>query len=63
MLSRLPRNAPAWLDRLSEWLEPCPGGPDTVYRIDRVAVSTLELGRDTSRRSFIERMTRVVVFE
>ena len=22
MLSRLPRNAPAWLDRLSEWLEP-----------------------------------------
>ena len=22
MVSRLPRNAPAWLDRLSEWLEP-----------------------------------------
>ena len=22
VLSRLPRNAPAWLDRLSEWLEP-----------------------------------------
>ena len=22
MLSRLPRNAPAWLDRLSDWLEP-----------------------------------------
>ena len=22
MLSRLPRNAPAWLDRLSHWLEP-----------------------------------------
>ena len=22
MLSRLPRNAPAWLDRLSAWLEP-----------------------------------------
>jgi len=48
---------------LSEWLEPCPGGPDTVVRIDKVAVSTLELGRATSRRSFIERMTKVVVFE
>jgi len=50
------------ISALSEWLEPCPGGPETVRRIDRVAVSTLELGRATSRRAFIERITRVVVF-
>lgn len=50
------------ISALSEWLEPCPGGTDTVYRIDRVAVSTLELGRATERRAFIERITRIVIF-
>lgn len=47
---------------MSEFLEPCAGGPDTVRRVDRVAVTTLELGRDTERTAFIERITRVVVF-
>lgn len=50
------------ISALSEWIEPCDGGPETVFRIDRVAVSTLELGRSTSRRAFVERITRVVVF-
>ena len=47
---------------ISEWLEPCEGGPDTVYRLDRVAVTTLELGRDTERTSYIERITTLVLF-
>jgi hypothetical protein len=51
------------ISALSEYLEPCPGGPDTVYRLDRVAVTTLELGRGTERRAFIERITRMAVFE
>ena len=51
------------ISALSEYLEPCPGGPDTVYRLDKVAVTTLELGRGTERRAFIERITRMAVFE
>lgn len=47
---------------ISEWLEPCEGGPDTVYRLDRVAVTTLELGRNTERTSYIERITTLVLF-
>lgn len=47
---------------LSEWLEPCEGGPDTVHRIDLVEVTHLELGRDTERTAFIERISRLVVF-
>lgn len=47
---------------VSEWLEPCEGGPDSVHRIDRVVVTTLEVGRDTERTAFIERISRIVVF-
>ena len=47
---------------ISEWLEPCEGGPDTVHRIDKVAVTTLEVGRGTQRTAFIERLTRLAVF-
>jgi hypothetical protein len=47
---------------VSEWLEPCDGGPDTVHRIDKVEVTTLELGRGTERTAFIERISRLVVF-
>jgi hypothetical protein len=50
------------ISSMSEFLEPCPGGPDTVHRVDRVAVTTLDLGRESARSSFIERITRVVVF-
>jgi hypothetical protein len=50
------------LSALSEYLTPCPGGPDVVHRLDKVAVTTLELGRGTERRSFIERITRMAVF-
>ncbi|NVB42579.1 SH3 domain-containing protein [Pseudenhygromyxa sp. WMMC2535] len=48
---------------IGEWLEPCPGGADTVHQISRVALTTLELGRGSERRAFIERITRLAVFE
>src|SRR5690606_17919931 len=50
------------ISALSEYLEPCPGGLDTVYKLDKVAVTTLELGRDTERTAFIERISRMAIF-
>lgn len=47
---------------ISEYLVPCPGGPDTVYRIGRVAVTTLELGRGSERTAYVERLATLVVF-
>jgi hypothetical protein len=50
------------ISALSEYLTPCPDGPDTFHRLDKVAVTTLELGRGTQRRAFIERITKMAVF-
>ena len=50
------------ISALSEFLTPCEGGEDSVHRLDEVAVTTLELGRGTARRAFIERITRIAVF-
>ena len=50
------------LSALSEYLTPCEGGPDTVHRLDKVAVTTLAIGRGTQRTAFIERITRMAVF-
>ena len=50
------------ISALSEYLVPCPGGPDTVHRLDKVALTTLELGRGSERRAFIERISRIAVF-
>ena len=47
---------------ISDFLTPCDGGKDSVHALDRVAVSTLEVGRGTERTAFIERITRLVVF-
>ncbi|MCX4245626.1 NlpC/P60 family protein [Paraliomyxa miuraensis] len=47
---------------ISEYLVPCSGGPDTVVRIGRVAVTTLELGRGSERTAYIERLATLVVF-
>ncbi len=41
---------------------PCAGGPDTVHRIARVAVTTLELGRGSERTAYVERLATLVVF-
>lgn len=51
------------ISAISEYLTPCEGGPDTTHRIDQVAVSTLALGEDTERTSFLERIRTLVVFE
>lgn len=54
----------------AEYLAPCqtpdPGEPgegttETLFEVDRVTVSDLELGRGTSRTAFVERITRITV--
>jgi hypothetical protein len=50
------------LSAINEYLVPCPGGPDTVHRLARVVVSTLELGRGSERKAYIERIERLAVF-
>lgn len=50
------------LSSLSEYLRPCEGGGAQTVRLDRVEVTQLELGRGTSRTSFIERLTTAIIF-
>ncbi|MCB9555862.1 MAG: SH3 domain-containing protein [Deltaproteobacteria bacterium] len=49
------------LHQFSGYLVPCKDGGETMVRANRVTVTTLELGRGSSRRSFIERLTRIVI--
>jgi len=53
---------PHAISAISEYLVPCPGGGHRVHRLDKVEVTTLELGRGTERTSFLERITRLAVF-
>ena len=60
MLSRLPRNAPAWLDRLSDWLEPfevC--FPHVAQRgaFRRYLLGLLSDSRRKSMSAMLERVT------
>lgn len=48
--------------QFSGYLQPCPNGGETMNRANRTAVTSLDLGRGSSRNSFIERITRLVVF-
>lgn len=50
------------LHSLSGYLEPCAGGGETMWRLNRTVVTTLALGAGSSRRSFLERVTRLVLF-
>lgn len=59
---------PMALHAYAEYLEPCAdgtttkdGGHDTLVRVHQVDVSTLELGKGTARRSFLERLDRLTV--
>jgi hypothetical protein len=54
---------PMAIHAFSEYLEPCDGegGGETLRRVDRVEVSDLTLGEGTSRKSFLERLTKIVV--
>jgi hypothetical protein len=61
-LGRSKEGVPMALHALGEYVRPCPGGSgETLVRVNRVVVSDLELGRGTSRRSFLQRLTRLVV--
>lgn len=56
------RGMPMALHALGEYATPCPGGGESVVDVQRTVVSDLEPGRGSSRKSFVERMTRLVVF-
>jgi len=45
----------------SGYLELCPGGGETMMRANRALVSALELGRGSSRKAFIRRISSLVV--
>jgi len=52
---------PMALHALGEYAQPCGDGRETIVDVQRTVVSDFELGRGSSRRSFLERMTRLVV--
>lgn len=66
-LGTTPDGVPMAIHSFSEFVAPCAGvgldgaARETLRRVDRVDVSTLELGRETSRGSFLERLTRIAV--
>jgi hypothetical protein len=61
-LGRDDDDRPMAIHALAEYLEPCDGdGDETTVAVDRIQVSDLEVGRGSSRTSFIERIERVTV--
>lgn len=61
-LGRNERGTPMVLHALGEYVEPCAAGAgETLVRVKNITVSDLELGRGTSRKSLLERVTRVTV--
>lgn len=61
-LGRDEAGVPRVLHSFAEYLAPCPHGGETLFEVGRVAVSDMALGKNTSRRSFLERMTHLTVF-
>lgn len=62
-LGRDEQGVPRALHSFAEYLLPCgKSGKDTLVETDGVAVTGLDLGKGTARRSFLERMTRLAVF-
>jgi hypothetical protein len=61
VLSRLPRNAPAWLDRLSVWLEPFEVCFTHVAQRGAFRRYLLGLLSDSRRKSMSAMLERVVV--
>ncbi len=51
------------LHQFSGYLVPCKGGGETMMRVNRAEVTSLELGRGSSRTAFIERITKLVLFQ
>jgi hypothetical protein len=60
-LGRAKDGTPMVIHAIAEYLDTCKGGGETAFQIDRITVSNLELGRGTSRKSLLERLTRVTV--
>jgi cell wall-associated NlpC family hydrolase len=63
-LGRTAEGQPMVIHSFAEYLRPCPGDAGaraSLMVVDRVSVSTLELGRGTERRSFLERITRIMI--
>ncbi|HMI92922.1 MAG TPA: NlpC/P60 family protein, partial [Polyangiales bacterium] len=60
-LGRDDAGTPRVLHALGEYASPCAGGGETIMAVERTMVSGLELGRGSSRRSLLERVTALVV--
>ena len=65
-LGRDEDDRPMAIHAFAEYLEPCDtpeadGDIETLFEVDQVTVSDLELGRGSSRTAFIERVTRITV--
>ncbi len=67
-LGRDAAGVPMAIHAFAEYLKPCekidpakPEQKETLFEVDQVLVSDLELGRDTSRTAFVERITKVTV--
>lgn len=68
-LGRDDAGTPMAIHSFAEYLVPCAGRQDgapagereTLYKVDGVHVSDLELGRGTSRTAFVQRVTKVTV--
>ncbi|HKO92043.1 MAG TPA: hypothetical protein VJU61_12860, partial [Polyangiaceae bacterium] len=62
-LGRNQRGEPMVLHALGEYVEQCAKSPgvESLVRVKNISVSTLELGRGTSRKALLERVTRVTV--
>lgn len=52
---------PMAIHSFAEYLVPCDGGGETLFKNGDVTVTNLELGRGSSRTAFIERITQLVV--
>lgn len=70
-LGRDHRGQPMALHAFAEYMVPCAeggesteggAGGETLYHVDQVQVSDLELGRGTSKTALIERITRITAF-
>lgn len=60
---------PMAIHAFAEYLAPCaktdplrPEGKETLFKVDKIQVTDLELGRGSSRTAFIERLTGITVF-
>ncbi len=51
------------LHLFSGYLVPCEGGGETMHRVNRTVITALELGLGSSRRSFLQRINRLILLE